>query len=888
MATTLDGLVRSLHIAGKTFHYISLQEAQKRGLINVSALPRSLRILAENLLRHYDDDQVTAKDFKAFSDWSLNGSVDHEIAYHPGRVLMQDFTGVPSIADLAAMRDAFKKVAPNGDAKKINPFCPVHLIVDHSVQVEHFATVAALSKNTASEIKRNRERYIFLRWGQRAFSNLTIIPPGMGICHQVNLEYIATLICEKQQKGDTLLYPDTLIGLDSHTTMINGLGMLGWGVGGIEAEAVMLGEPISMLIPEVMGVRLEGKLPSGTTATDLVLTITEELRKKDLVGKFVEFYGPALSSLTLAQRATIANMAPEYGATCGIFPVDQQTLNYLELTNRSPQLIEQVEAYYKVQGLWYDEAQDEAIRFTDQINLDLGHIRPSVAGPKRPQDRVTLDHLPAAFINSLPKGSQVPTQVRADASTAHRLQHGDVVIAAITSCTNTSNPDVMIAAGLLAKNAIEKGLNRKSWVKTSLAPGSTVVSDYLKITGLQTYLSQLGFDVVGFGCTTCIGNSGSLQQIVADAIVKYNLKVSAVLSGNRNFEGRVHPMVQASWLASPPLVVAFAIAGTVHINLNTDPLGYDQNGVPVYLKDLWPTEQAINQAVKKITKEMFAKGYKYTERGTEEWQALPLKKGDSYPWDSQSTYIQPPPFMEQCESVKNIQNARILALLGDTITTDHISPAGSIKEDSPAGQYLIKKNVKPSDFNAFGTRRGNHEVMVRGTFANIRLQNEMVLGKQGGFTVHYPSGEVMPIYDAAMRYQEQGQHSVVIAGKNYGTGSSRDWAAKGPYLLGVKAVIVESFERIHRSNLIGMGILPLEFMAGVNRHTLMLNGSEQVTVMGLDTDIQPNMALQVNFIRDDGYQVTTEVRCAINTKQELACYKNGGILPYVLSKKLSG
>lgn len=873
-----------LQVDGKTYHYYSLKEAEKNHFQGISRLPFSLKVLFENLLRFEDGTTVTTKDIKAIADWLQTKSSQHEIAYRPARVLMQDFTGVPAVVDLAAMRTAIEKMG--GHAEKISPLSPVDLVIDHSIMVDKFATNDALKVNTTIEMHRNIERYEFLRWGQKAFSNFHVVPPGTGICHQVNLEYLGKTVWSSENDGILYAYPDTLVGTDSHTTMINGLGVLGWGVGGIEAEAAMLGQPVSMLIPEVIGFRLTGKLKEGITATDLVLTVTQMLRKKGVVGKFVEFYGPGLLELPLADRATISNMAPEYGATCGFFPVDQETLRYLQLTGRDTHTLALVEAYSKAQGLWYDKDAPEPI-FTDSLNLDLNTVEPSLAGPKRPQDKVTLKTLPEqfdAFLSEIGKETEKETSFAAKGAD-FTLHHGDVVIAAITSCTNTSNPSVLMAAGLVAKKAIEKGLQRKPWVKSSLAPGSKVVTDYLKHAGLQTYLDELGFNLVGYGCTTCIGNSGPLPDPIAHSITDNDLVVCSVLSGNRNFEGRVHPQVRANWLASPPLVVAFALSGTTCIDLSKDPIGLDKNGCSVYLKDIWPTNAEVAAEVAKVSGSMFRKEYAEVFQGDAEWQAIETGCGTTYEWNADSTYIQHPPFFQNLkptpESIKPINKAFILALLGDSITTDHISPAGSIKASSPAGLYLKSKGVSEAEFNSYGSRRGNHEVMMRGTFANIRIRNEMTPGIEGGVTLHIPSNQTMPIFDASMLYQENHQELVIIAGKEYGTGSSRDWAAKGTNLLGVKAVIAESFERIHRSNLIGMGILPLQFKDGISRKTLKLNGHERISI-AVNDSLKAGHLLAVTISRDDGSEQNIEVVCRIDTANELEYFRHGGILQYVL------
>ncbi|HFE8369856.1 TPA: aconitate hydratase AcnA [Legionella pneumophila] len=875
-----------LTVDGKTYNYYSLKEAEKKHFKGINRLPYSLKVLLENLLRFEDGNTVTTKDIKAIADWLHNKTSQHEIAFRPTRVLMQDFTGVPAVVDLAAMRTAIVKMGGNAD--KISPLSPVDLVIDHSVMVDKFASADALEVNTKIEIERNKERYEFLRWGQKAFSNFQVVPPGTGICHQVNLEYLGKTVWNSENDGQLYAYPDTLVGTDSHTTMINGLGVLGWGVGGIEAEAAMLGQPVSMLIPEVIGFKLSGKLKEGITATDLVLTVTQMLRKKGVVGKFVEFYGPGLNDLPLADRATISNMAPEYGATCGFFPVDKETIKYLELTGRDKHTIALVEAYAKAQGMWYDKDNEEPV-FTDSLHLDLGSVEPSLAGPKRPQDKVNLSSLPVEFNNFLIEVGKEKEKEKTFAvkNKDFQMKHGHVVIAAITSCTNTSNPSVLMAAGLVAKKAIEKGLQRKPWVKSSLAPGSKVVTDYLRNAGLQTYLDQLGFNLVGYGCTTCIGNSGPLPDDISHCVAEHDLVVSSVLSGNRNFEGRVHPQVRANWLASPPLVVAYALCGTTCSDLSREPIGQDKEGNDVYLKDIWPSNEEIAAEVAKVSGTMFRKEYAEVFKGDAHWQAIQTSSGQTYEWNPDSTYIQHPPFFENLslkpEPLKPIKQAYVLALFGDSITTDHISPAGSIKASSPAGLYLKSKGVDEKDFNSYGSRRGNHEVMMRGTFANIRIRNEMTPGQEGGVTRYVPTGETMSIYDAAMRYQENQQDLVIIAGKEYGTGSSRDWAAKGTNLLGVKAVITESFERIHRSNLIGMGILPLQFKEGTTRKTLKLDGSERISIE-ISDKLTPGAMVPVTIERQDGDVEKIETLCRIDTADELEYYKNGGILQYVLRK----
>ena len=888
--TSLDSFKtkRQLNVNGNQYDYFSLPALEEAGIKGVSTLPNSLKILLENLLRHEDKLSVSSDDIQAIGAWLKNKTSDREISYRPARVLMQDFTGVPAVVDLGAMRDAIKKLG--GDPELINPLSPVDLVIDHSIQVDAFASLDAMQINSQMEMNRNNERYFFLRWGQTAFDNFRVVPPDTGICHQVNLEYLAKTVWHQDKDGVKTAYPDTLVGTDSHTTMINGLGVLGWGVGGIEAEAAMLGQPISMLIPEVIGVKLTGKLLEGITATDLVLTITQILRKKGVVGKFVEYFGPGLSSLSVADRATIANMSPEYGATCGFFPVDKATLEYLRLTNRDEATIELVETYSKAQGLWFDETSPEPV-FTDVVELNLSSVVPSLAGPKRPQDRVELSELSQAFDKLLVDADRLDEKEKAfETDAGFDMHHGDVVIAAITSCTNTSNPSVLMAAGLVAKKALEKGLKTKPWVKTSLAPGSQVVTQYLEASGLQTHLNGLGFDLVGYGCTTCIGNSGPLDEPIAKTVNDHDMVVSAVLSGNRNFEGRIHPQVKANWLASPPLVVIYALTGTTVIDITKDPIGTGNDGKPVYLSDLWPSNNEIQQETLKVTSKMFREQYADVFTGNSEWQDMKVPESETYTWEADSTYIQHPPFFDNMPKVPgkvtDINGARILALLGDSITTDHISPAGSIKADSPAGKYLQEKGVAIKDFNSYGSRRGNHEVMMRGTFANIRIRNEMVPGVEGGFTKHYPDGEVVSIYDAGMQYQAENIPSVVIAGKEYGTGSSRDWAAKGPKLQGVKAVLAESFERIHRSNLIGMGIMPLQFKDGVTRKTLKLDGSELISITGLNDDMKPSADINVTVQRSDGSKEEVTVQSRIDTANEIEYYRNGGILQYVLRNML--
>ncbi|MBW7852124.1 MAG: aconitate hydratase AcnA [Rhodospirillales bacterium] len=878
---------RTLEVNGRSFDYFSLEAAAQAGLGDVSRLPYSLKVLLENLLRCEDGRSVTVDDAKALANWLEKRRSDREIAYRPARVLMQDFTGVPAVVDLAAMRDAV--VALGGDPKRINPLSPVDLVIDHSVMVDFWGTPDALRRNTEMEFRRNGERYAFLRWGQSAFDNFRVVPPGTGICHQVNLEYLARVVWSADDGGRAVAYPDTLVGTDSHTTMVNGLGVLGWGVGGIEAEAAMLGQPISMLIPEVVGFRLTGTIREGVTATDVVLTVTQMLRAKGVVGKFVEFCGPGVAALSLADRATIGNMAPEYGATCGIFPVDAETLRYLAFTGRDAGQVALVEAYAKAQGMWRDENTPEPL-FSDTLELDLGTVEPSLAGPRRPQDRVSLSGAAAGFKDALPtiSGGQDAGKAVKVAGADHELRHGDVVIAAITSCTNTSNPSVLVAAGLLARKAVERGLHAKPWVKTSLAPGSLVVTDYLKAAGLQDYLDRLGFTVAGYGCTTCIGNSGPLDPPIADAVEEGDLVVTAVLSGNRNFEGRISPHVKANYLASPPLVVAYALAGSMTRDLTREPLGMGRDGQPVYLKDVWPTSAEIQAAIAQyLTPEMFRARYANVFEGPEEWRSVPVRGGRTYAWDAGSTYIRNPPYFdgmtrEPPAGFDDILDARPLAILGDSVTTDHISPAGNIKKDSPAGRFLIDHGVTVADFNSYGARRGNHEVMMRGTFANIRLRNEMAPGTEGGVTRHMPDGALMPIYDAAMKYKTAGVPLVVVAGLEYGTGSSRDWAAKGTNLLGVKAVIAETFERIHRSNLVGMGVLPLQFYEGDDRKTLGLDGSEIFSITGLKRGIKPRMDVPMTIRRVDGSQQTVTLLCRIDTLDEVEYFRHGGILHYVL------
>jgi aconitate hydratase len=878
---------RQLSVGDKTYDYFSIEAAGKALGIDFSRLPYSLKVLLENLLRFEDGVTVSVDDIKAMGAWLNDKTSEREIAYRPARVLMQDFTGVPAVVDLAAMRAAMLDLG--GDPKKINPLAPVDLVIDHSVSVDHFGQGRSFQDNVDLEMDRNKERYEFLRWGQTAFDNFRVVPPGTGICHQVNLEYLAQTVWTNTEDGAEIAYPDTLVGTDSHTTMVNGLAVLGWGVGGIEAEAAMLGQPVSMLIPEVVGFKLTGRLKEGTTATDLVLTVTQMLRKKGVVGKFVEFYGSGLDQLSLADQATIANMAPEYGATCGFFPIGKETLNYLTFTGRDPARVALVEAYAKAQDMWRDGSSPDPV-FTDSLELDIATVEPSLAGPKRPQDRVLLSDAATAFEKELAvgfgKGDSKSLRVAVE-GTNYDIGHGDVVIAAITSCTNTSNPSVMIAAGLLAKNAIAKGLKVKPWVKTSLAPGSQVVTEYLDRAGLTQPLDMLGFNLVGYGCTTCIGNSGPLPEAISKAINTNDLVGVSVLSGNRNFEGRVSQDVRANYLASPPLVVAYAIAGTIRKDITTEPLGYDQIGTPIYLKDVWPSNADIAAAMQEsVTPQMFKERYADVFAGTAAWQKIEVATGLTYDWQPDSTYVRQPTFFEglagDAAPVADIVDARLLALLGDSITTDHISPAGSIKKNGPAGKYLMDHGVDPADFNSYGSRRGNHEVMMRGTFANIRIRNEMAPGTEGGVTTYIPTGEIMSIYDASMKYQEQGVPLIVIAGKEYGTGSSRDWAAKGTRLLGVKAVIAETFERIHRSNLVGMGIVPLVFKDGETRQSLGLTGREVISLTGLAGGITPRMDVTATIKYADGTTKVTTLTCRIDTLDEVSYYKNGGILQYVL------
>jgi aconitate hydratase A / 2-methylisocitrate dehydratase len=886
------GTRKTLAVGNQSYDIFRLDLLDKAGFKNVSRLPVSLKVLLENLLRQEDRHHVDQGDIEALAHWKPKATQDKEIAFMPARVLMQDLTGVPAIVDLAAMREAMKRLG--GDPKKINPLAPVDLVIDHSVQVDYFGSSDAFHKNSEIEFQRNVERYAFLRWGQRAFDNFRLIPPDTGICHQVNLEYLAPVVFRSSKDGVTFAYPDTVVGTDSHTPMINGLGVVGWGVGGIEAEAALLGQPIIMLIPDVIGFKLYGRLPEGATATDLVLTVVQMLRKKGVVEKFVEFYGPGLSSLGLADRATIGNMAPEYGATIGYFPIDDETLRYLELTGRDPDLIRLVETYAKEQGMFRTDVSPDPM-FTDTLELDLATVVPSLAGPRRPQDRVPLTQSKQSFKEALPSlmksgdaSKTVTVQMNGD---QFQLQHGSVVISAITSCTNTSNPSVLIGAGLLAKKAIEKGLKRKPWVKTSLAPGSKVVTEYLKDSGLLPYLEQMGFYLVGYGCTTCIGNSGPLPEPIANAIQEGDLVATAVLSGNRNFEGRIHASVRANYLASPPLVVAYALAGSMDVDLYNEPLGSDPQGRSVYLKDIWPTPQEVQDIMRKsVRAEMFRKEYSQATEGDERWKTMPVPEGELFAWDDQSTYVRQAPYFEGMSKTpttpKEIKGSRVLVLLGDSVTTDHISPAGAIERNGPAARYLNNNDVLPKDYNQYGARRGNHEVMMRGTFANVRLKNMLAPGTEGGVTVHLPDRKQMSVYDAAMQYQKEGVPLIVIAGKEYGTGSSRDWAAKGPRLLGVKAAIAESFERIHRSNLIGMGIVPLQFKPGENLKSLDLTGFETFDIIGISAGLKLRQELTVKATSDDGKVTEFKVICRIDTPAELEYYRHGGILEYVLRQLL--
>tara|TARA_B100000470_G_scaffold170372_1_gene134796 strand:+ start:365 stop:3034 length:2670 start_codon:yes stop_codon:yes gene_type:complete len=873
---------KSISIDGVNYKYYSIKEAEKNGLEGISKLPKSLKVLLENLLRYEDNTTVNKKQIEAIKDWLKNKKSSTEIAYRPTRILLQDYTGIPAVADLAAMRDAVKK--KNKDPKKINPLSSVDLVIDHSVQVDKFANANALKDNVNIEFQRNAERYSFLKWGQQAFENFRIVPPGTGICHQVNLEYLSKVVWTEKHNNENYIFPDTLVGTDSHTTMVNGLSVLGWGVGGIEAEAGMLGQPISMLIPEVIGFEVINKLPEGTTATDLVLTVVKMLRDKGVVGKFVEFFGSGLKNLSLADRATIANMAPEYGATCGFFPIDDETLKYLKFSGREDKTVNIVEKYAKEQGLW---SSDDII-FTDTIALDLSSVVPTISGPKRPQDKVLLtdasSNFKKVFKETTKRNSINSSKV---SGTDFEIKDGSILIAAITSCTNTSNPNVLIGAGLLAKKAVELGLKTKPWVKTSLAPGSQVVTDYLKKAGLNIYLDKLGFNLVGYGCTTCIGNSGPLPETITAAVKNANIYAVSVLSGNRNFEGRISPLVKANYLASPPLVVAYALAGSMDVDLYKDTLGKNKDGKDIFLKDIWPSNKEIeNTLTNSLNAKMFLNRYSNVSKGPEQWQKIKTDSSSIYNWDESSTYVKRPPFFDELSDkavgFKEIKNARPLLILGDTITTDHISPAGSIQKESPTGEYFMKHQILPKDYNSYGSRRGNHEVMIRGAFSNIRIRNEMAPGTEGGYTKLYPEGKVMPVYDAVVEYKKRGTDLVVIAGKEYGTGSSRDWAAKGAKLLGIKTVIAESFERIHRSNLIGMGILPLEFIDGIDRIKLQLKGSELITILNLEKGINPsdNINVEIKYASGDIKKIKTI--CRIDTKNELEYYKNGGILQFVL------
>ena len=900
--TSLDSFrcCKTLQVGGKNYAYFSLPTAERNGLKGISRLPFSMKVLLENLLRNEDGRTVSKDDIKAVAEWLKTKTSDHEFAFRPARVLMQDFTGVPAVVDLAAMRDAMK--ALGGDPKKINPLVPVDLVIDHSVAVTFFGNNQAFKKNVDEEYRQNQERYKFLKWAQRSFDNFSVVPPGTGICHQVNLEYLSRVVWTKKDKVTVdgknstmeVAYPDTLVGTDSHTTMVNGLSVLGWGVGGIEAEAAMLGQPLSMTLPEVVGFKLAGKLKEGVTATDLVLTVTQMLRARGVVGKFVEFFGPGLTHLTIADRATLGNMAPEYGATCGFSPIDDDTLTYLKSTGRPAEVIALVSAYAKAQGMFRVKTTPDPM-FTDVLKLELASVEPSLAGPKRPQDRVALKDVKMGFAGSMDKefgkGSEMKKRVAVEGHN-YDIGHGDVVIAAITSCTNTSNPGVMMAAGLLARKAAAKGLTVKPWVKTSLAPGSQVVGEYLENSGLQKDLDKLGFNLVGYGCTTCIGNSGPLPPENSKAINDGDLVAAAVLSGNRNFEGRVNADVRANYLASPPLVVAYSIAGSMNVDMFKDALGTDQKGKKVYLKDIWPSNREVGEFVaKNVTRQVFTKKYADVFKGDANWRKISIKGGLTFAWDDRSTYVQNPPYFEGMtktpKPLEDIVDARVLALLLDSITTDHISPAGSIKIDSPAGEYLRDHQVRPKDFNQYGTRRGNHQVMMRGTFGNIRIKNQMLPGVEGGFTVHYPSKQRMTIYDAAMKYKAEGVPLVVFAGKEYGTGSSRDWAAKGSLLLGIRAVVCQSFERIHRSNLVGMGIMPLVFEEGTSWQTLGLKGDEQVTIRGLHGEIKPGQKLIAEIVSGNGTLKRVPLICRIDTADELEYYKNGGILQYVL-RQLAG
>ena len=874
--------LKSISIDGKNYKYYSLAEAEKNGLEGISKLPKSLKVLLENLLRYEDDLSVNKDQIDAIKLWLKDKKSNTEIAYRPARVLLQDYTGIPAVADLAAMREAVKE--KNRDPNSINPLSAVDLVIDHSVQVDKSAKSDSFEKNVDIEFERNGERYSFLKWGQQAFNNFRIVPPGTGICHQVNLEYLSKVVWSEKFNEEDYLFPDTLVGTDSHTTMVNGLSVLGWGVGGIEAEAGMLGQPISMLIPEVIGFEVKNKMPEGTTATDLVLTVVKMLRDKGVVGKFVEFYGEGLKNLTLADRATIANMAPEYGATCGFFPIDNETLKYLRFSGRDEATVKIVEVYAKEQGLW----ASEGIEFTDTISLDMSTVVPTISGPKRPQDKVLLTNASVEFKKVFEEATQRNKQsVSKVENTDYEIKDGSILIAAITSCTNTSNPNVLIGAGLLAKKAVELGLTTKPWVKTSLAPGSQVVTDYLEKAGLNIFLDKLGFNLVGYGCTTCIGNSGPLPENITDAIQKENLYAVSVLSGNRNFEGRISPHIKANYLASPPLVVAYALAGHMEFDLYKDPLGKDKDGKDIFLKDIWPSNKEIEETLRDaLNADMFIKRYSNVSEGPKQWQEIKTENTSIYNWDDTSTYVKKPPFFENLsdtpEGFKPIKDARLLLILGDMVTTDHISPAGNIQKESPTGEYFMEHQIQPKDYNSYGSRRGNHEVMMRGTFANIRIRNEMAPGTEGGFTKLYPEDKVMPIYNAVEEYKKRGVDLVVIGGKEYGTGSSRDWAAKGTKLLGVKAVIAESFERIHRSNLIGMGVLPLQFTEGNNRTNLKLIGSELITVLEIQDGVNPSDHISVEIKYANGDIKKIKTLCRIDTKNELEYYKHGGILQFVL------
>ena len=878
--------LKTIYINDSEYKYYSLAEAEKNGLDGISKLPKSLKVLLENLLRYEDDLSVTKKQIDAIKDWLKTKKSSTEIAYRPARVLLQDYTGIPAVADLAAMREAVKE--KKKDPKTINPLSAVDLVIDHSVQVDKSANPNSFEKNVEIEFQRNGERYSFLKWGQQAFNNFRIVPPGTGICHQVNLEYLSKVVWSEKYKGENYLFPDTLVGTDSHTTMVNGLSVLGWGVGGIEAEAGMLGQPISMLIPEVIGFNLTDKMPEGTTATDLVLTVVKMLRDKGVVGKFVEFYGEGLKNLTLADRATIANMAPEYGATCGFFPIDEETLKYLRFSGRDEKTVSIVENYAKEQGLWVSEK----IEFTDTLSLDMSTIVPTISGPKRPQDKVLLTEASTEFKKVLKDETERKEKnISKVSGTDYDIKDGSILIAAITSCTNTSNPNVLIGAGLLAKKAVELGLQTKPWVKTSLAPGSQVVTDYLAKAGLNIYLDKLGFNLVGYGCTTCIGNSGPLPDNIVDAIKKENIYTVSVLSGNRNFEGRISPHIKANYLASPPLVVAYALAGHMEFDLYKEPLGKNKVGKNIYLKDIWPSNKEIEETLKEaLNPDMFIKRYSNISEGPKQWQEIKTENTSIYNWDSGSTYVKKPPFFDNLpdepEGFKEIKDARPLLILGDMVTTDHISPAGNIQKESPTGEYFMEHQILPKDYNSYGSRRGNHEVMMRGTFANIRIRNEMAPETEGGFTKIYPEGKVMPVFDAVVEYKKRKTDLVVIGGKEYGTGSSRDWAAKGTKLLGIKVVIAESFERIHRSNLIGMGILPLQFTNNINRINLNLIGSELISVKELQNGIKPSEQVSVEIKYISGEIKKIDTLCRIDTKNELEYYKNGGILQYVLRKMI--